>query len=60
MFYNKLSNIAQNENYNVELCGSFSTGLWLKNCDIDILLIPKDQYIGEQQPNYVENILDRF
>lgn len=44
----------------MKIYGSFSTGLWLKNCDIDLVLIPHDQFIGEKDPNYVENILDRF
>lgn len=44
----------------MKIYGSFSTGLWLKNCDIDLVLIPHDQFIAEKDPNYVENILDRF
>lgn len=27
-------------NIDVEIYGSFGTGLWLKHCDIDLLLIP--------------------
>lgn len=36
------------------------TGLWLKNCDIDLVLIPQDQFIADKDPNYIENILNRF
>lgn len=52
-FYHKLCEIAYKENFNVQLCGSFSTGLWIKNCDIDILLVPQDQFIAEKNPNYI-------
>lgn len=35
------------KNLDVEIYGSFATGLWLKHCDIDLLLIPNNGL-----PNY--------
>lgn len=36
----RLSDIGIDE---IAIYGSFATELWLRNCDIDILLIPKDR-----------------
>ena len=42
-------------NFDVDLYGSFCTGLWLKHCDIDIILRFKDQYAFD-----IKEILDKM
>lgn len=46
------------EKLEVEQYGSFATGLWLKNCDIDLLLIPPMD-IYEITNQMIEDYLDK-
>ena len=40
--------------------GSFATGLWLKHCDIDYLLVPQNVKIYDVSSGMIEDYLDRI
>lgn len=40
----KFEKIIGPEGLAVEIIGSFATGLWIKQCNIDLLLVRKDPY----------------
>lgn len=57
-FMDRLRKLVAEESLTVEQYGSFATGLWLKHCDIDLLLVPKeDPY--EVSNTLVDDYLDR-
>ena len=48
--------MADKLNLHIEVYGSFATKLWLKHCDIDLLLIPKGIPIFEHVEGYLDEI----
>lgn len=40
----KFDKIIAQEGLAAEIIGSFATGLWIKHCNIDLLLVRKDPY----------------
>jgi DNA polymerase sigma len=41
--------MADDLGFDMEIYGSFSTGLWLSNCDVDLLMIPRQNQASIQE-----------
>lgn len=55
----KFDKVIAQEGLAAELIGSFATGLWIKNCNIDLLLVRKDPYdTGSVSKDVVERVYD--